>query len=299
MQYDPSQYIDDSSQYVKEFCRQSEQNCPKPRLFKPGDLAFGLQLCSLFSTYVTCLYISLRALIALYWCKRPLRERPTRERAPEPEQEPSSPHVASLKSAPVASAETLAEVAKEIEAKLTALGLEFVTLDLAARIINLTNKLEFEGSKSVGGPGAFKDPEQANKACKEVAIALSTCNQILKARGYASVGLSIEGHTSEDLGNASVNSLLRSRTTMKAIGKALRDIEGKESGLLRKSAAGLLRLGRGRQVGHPILNAVGHGSTKRLPGFDDGGNYAENRRVELLIIDAGTGKASALRSLRA
>ena len=156
LQYDPSQYIDDSSQYVKEFCRQSEQNCPKPRLFKPGDLAFGLQLCSLFSTYVTCLYISLRALIALYWCKRPLRERPTRERAPEPEQEPSSPHVASLKSAPVASAETLAEVAKEVEAKLTALGLEFVTLDLAARIINLTNKLEFEGSKSVGGPGAFK-----------------------------------------------------------------------------------------------------------------------------------------------
>ena len=157
-QYDPSQYIDDSaSQYVKEFCRQSEQNCPKPRLFKPGDLAFGLQLCSLFSTYVTCLYISLRALIALYWCKRPLRERPTRERAPEPEQEPSSPHVASLKSAPVASpAEALAEVAKEVEAKLTALGLEFVTLDLAARIINLTNKLEFQGSKSVGGPGAFK-----------------------------------------------------------------------------------------------------------------------------------------------
>ena len=64
--------------------------------------------------------------------------------------------MASLKSAPVASAETLAEVAKEVEAKLTALGLEFVTLDLAARIINLTNKLEFEGSKSVGGPGAFK-----------------------------------------------------------------------------------------------------------------------------------------------
>ena len=64
--------------------------------------------------------------------------------------------MASLKSAPVASAEILAEVAKEAEAKLTAMGLEFVTLDLAARIVNLTNKLEFEGSKSVGGPGSFK-----------------------------------------------------------------------------------------------------------------------------------------------
>jgi len=241
-----------------------------------------------------CLYISFRALIALFCCKRSLRERPTKERAPEPEQEPSSPHVASLKSAPVASAEILAEVAKEAEAKLTAMGLEFVTLDLAARIVNLTNKLEFEGSKSVGGPGSFKDLEQANKACKEVAIALNTCNQILKARGYAPVGLSIEGHTSEDYGTAKENSLLRSRTTMEAIGKALEDIEG------TKSAAGLLRLGRGKQVGQPtILNAVGHGSTKRLPGFDDGGNYAENRRVELLIIDAGTGKTSALRPLGA
>ena len=143
----------------------------------------------------------------------------------------------------------------------------------------------------------WQDPEQANKACKEVAIALSTCNQILKARGYASVGLSIEGHTSEDLGSAKKNSLLRSRTTMKAVGKALRDIEGKKSGLLRKSAAGLLRLGRGNPVAHPALNAAGHGSTKRLPGFDDGGNYAENRRVELLIIDVGTGKTSALPSL--
>ena len=153
---DPSQYIDEASQYLNEFCRQSEQNCPKPRLFPTGDLAFGLQLCSLFSTYVMCLYISFRALIALFCCKRSLRERPTKERAPEPEQEPSSPHVASLKSAPVASAEILAEVAKEAEAKLTAMGLEFVTLDLAARIVNLTNKLEFEGSKSVGGPGSFK-----------------------------------------------------------------------------------------------------------------------------------------------
>ena len=65
--------------------------------------------------------------------------------------------MASLKKGHMASpAEALAEVAKEVEAKLTALGLEFVTLDLAARIINLTNKLEFQGSKSVGGPGAFK-----------------------------------------------------------------------------------------------------------------------------------------------
>ena len=58
------------------------------RSSKTGDLAFGLQLCSLFSTYVMCLYICLRALVALFCCKRPLRSLPTKERALEPSSAP-------------------------------------------------------------------------------------------------------------------------------------------------------------------------------------------------------------------
>ena len=58
------------------------------RSSKTGDLAFGLQLCSLFSTYVMCLYICLRALVALFCCKRPLRSRPIKERALEPSSTP-------------------------------------------------------------------------------------------------------------------------------------------------------------------------------------------------------------------
>jgi hypothetical protein len=33
-----------------------------------------------------------------------------------------------------------------------------------------------------------------------------------------------------------------------------------------------------------FIRAWGYGSRKRLPGFDDGGNYKENRRVEVRII---------------
>ena len=33
-----------------------------------------------------------------------------------------------------------------------------------------------------------------------------------------------------------------------------------------------------------VIRAWGYGSRKRLPGFDDGGNYKENRRVEVRLI---------------
>ena len=67
-----------------------------PRSSTTRDLAFGLQLGSLFTVYVMCVYISLRALVALFCCKRPLRSRPTKERALEPDQEhPSAPGRAS------------------------------------------------------------------------------------------------------------------------------------------------------------------------------------------------------------
>ena len=63
-----------------------------PRSSTTRDLAFGLQLGSLFTVYVMCVYISLRALVALFCCKRPLRSRPTNERGLKPAQEhPSAP----------------------------------------------------------------------------------------------------------------------------------------------------------------------------------------------------------------
>ena len=36
-----------------------------------------------------------------------------------------------------------------------------------------------------------------------------------------------------------------------------------------------------------LIRSVGYGATRRLPGFDDGGNYKENRRVEIGLLVEG------------
>ena len=160
-----------------------------------------------------------------------------------------------------ASEEDLAEIAKEAEGEISKLGLETVSLDLLRRKVNLLTSLEFMGTKSAQGAGAFKDPDVAKKICGEAALALATVNEKLAERGLKPVGLSIEGHSSYDAGTAKQTSLLRARSTKDAISLAL------------------------GSVGEPTtLQAIGYGAARPLEGFDDGGNHEANRRVEFRII---------------
>jgi len=43
--------------------------------------------------------------------------------------------------------------------------------------------------------------------------------------------------------------------------------------------------GRGTMPSGAVIKSQGLGCTRKLPGFDDGGNHKENRRVEIHLIE--------------
>jgi len=83
--------------------------------------------------------------------------------------------------------------------------------------------------------------------------------------GRRPFGLRIGGHTSESFLSESHSKKL-SKARAEAILKLVK------SQLASKTTA------------NGTLEAVGYGSTQRLPGFDDGGNYLENRRVDAMLL---------------
>jgi len=163
------------------------------------------------------------------------------------------------------SVDTLTAVSKELDAELAKLGLSSVSLDVKTRMFTVDKPFEFMGSKSAEGAGAFKDPEAANKVAREIALALASCNKLLKKRGYPEFGLVVEGHASADFGSAHENSTLRADSVMSAIRAALIDHMGAR---------------RGRKAMR-CLSSVGHGATRPLAEYSDGGNHPANRRVEI------------------
>jgi len=100
--------------------------------------------------------------------------------------------------------------------------------------------------------------------CREVALTVNTCNAAIKRYGLTPLGLSVEGHTSADLGSAVQNSLLRATSTRDAIHEALVELPGR--------------------VQPAQFKAVGYGAQRPLAGFEDG-NYERNRRVEIYLIE--------------
>ena len=148
---------------------------------------------------------------------------------------------------------------------------------MVKRLIRILQPIHFQGSKHAGGVAVFVEPDLAKAVCADVGTALQVCNDLLIEKGLAPLGLVVEGHTSASLqGDAESERIsgLRAQQCEKCITEALR----------------ATNVGKEIVWGMSVANAVsfkGYGSKVRLPGFDDGGNYAENRRVEMRLVAPG------------
>ena len=117
---------------------------------------------------------------------------------------------------------------------------------------------------------AFEDGPVATTVCHELAEQLHNLNHDAAQAGRPPYRMWVEGHVSAALhGKAHARKLSKQRASLCAA-------------MIR---ARLLVLDASLNAAHAegLVAAVGLGNEKPLPGFDDGGNYAENRRVEFHV----------------
>jgi len=105
--------------------------------------------------------------------------------------------------------------------------------------------------------------------CDDIARAISTVNQHLVVMQRQPFGLLVGGHTSSSSNPilAEKFSCARAQVVSDFIREALQRIDP-EAEMLRPTT----------------IRFHGYGSTRPLPGFDDGGNHPENRRVEVSLL---------------
>jgi len=161
------------------------------------------------------------------------------------------------------------------------------TMQLHPRAGKSASNIAFAGLNpgQTDAPAAFADPEQGAALCDDITMQLHNMNIEAAANGRPPYRLWVEGHVSVALhGAAHARRLSRKRAQLCAslIRTKLQDLDAE---LTPAHANGL-------------VVAVGMGHTMPLLGLDDGGNYAENRRVEFHVQqltgegdedDAGTG----------
>ena len=152
-----------------------------------------------------------------------------------------------------------------------------VRLEMARRRLTVLKEIKFHGSKHAAGVDAFVEPHLAEQICSEVAIALQLCNDLLLEQGTAPLGLAVEGHTS-----ASIHGHDESV-----------DISTKRSKQCKRSIVRhMLAANRGSSAMWDVqvddlIQPRGYGSTQPLPDYADGGNYVQNRRVEMRLLETG------------
>ena len=188
--------------------------------------------------------------------------------SPLPELEPEPTPVEAI-----ATLEDIGIRAQQEVAKLC----KYVEIDMVQRLIKILKPIHFQGSKHAGGVDVYLDPPLAAAICKDVATALQICNDMLAQQGSAPLGLTVEGHTSASMnGHAESERIsgLRALQCAKSISGSLRDANPGAEAMW------------GKQI-EKAISHIGMGSTVRLPGFDDGGNYSENRRVEMRLVVEG------------
>jgi len=138
-----------------------------------------------------------------------------------------------------------------------------------------TSELAFAGATGGADKPVFVDEAAGQSMCDELAAQLHNMNHQAASEGRPPYRLWVEGHVSAALyGAAHARRLSRERAQVCAglIQKQLRAIDG----YLNVAQA------------EALVVAIGMGHTRPLPGYDDGGNYTNNRRVEFHIQQLDT-----------
>ena len=149
-----------------------------------------------------------------------------------------------------------------------------VRLNFERRRIELLAPIRFHGSKFEGGVDVFLEPALAKAICDEIGTAYEICNDLLHSLSLPPLGLRLDGHTSASIHGPKESvhiSTLRARQCERAVKRFL---------MLKHRGALTL-------WGQPLFLLLAHwgyGDTRPLPGFTDG-NYPENRRVEVCLLD--------------
>ena len=170
----------------------------------------------------------------------------------------------------------LEDVGAQAEAEVERLC-DFVRLRMKQRLIELLRPIRFYGSKHKEGVDVYVNILEAEQICKEVAIAFSICNNLLIDQGLLPIGLAVEGHTSASADGHAKSmriSTLRAEQCQRSLKHHLHAIQI-EAGTMEKWGAPV----------DELIQHRGFGSTKPLPGFDDGENYEVNRRVEMRLVE--------------
>lgn len=200
---------------------------------------------------------------------------------PDEERNANGPSASSMEPEPLRRAPTsqqLESIGEQAEREVSERCL-YVKLDMAKRRIILLEPIRFHGSRFEGGVDVFFDQALAKTICDEIAIAIEIVNDLLSTNDLAAFGLQLEGHTSASIhGQAeSLNiSTLRAKQCERAVKRYLTAKASKHRGEFKR-------------WGHALSLLIAHrgwGDTRPLPGFDDGGNYVENRRVEVNLIES-------------
>jgi len=178
---------------------------------------------------------------------------------------------------------------------LNKMNLKRVKLDVRKRKISLLFPIEFQGAKDdvahdragTALPEAqFVDPALAEEIITEVALSINHVNNLLAAEHLHPFSILVGGHTSIDTAHSVRASLSRSCAAAALLAEKLAELAPRQY----KGTADQIRAdgeaGRDIEAQAPngsAIRARGFGASQRLPGYDDGGNYEVNRRVEVKL----------------
>jgi len=177
---------------------------------------------------------------------------------------------------------------------LRALNLKRVELDVKRRKIQLLYPLEFKGAHDdkqamdshAVQEAVFADPELADEIINEVAKAINLVNNLLASQHLHPFSILIGGHTSADTKGSERASLSRAVAAAALLAEHLAELAPRQ---YKGTAQQIREDGKeGRKIeaeapNGSAIRARGFGASQRLPGFDDGKNYEQNRRVEVKL----------------
>jgi len=195
-----------------------------------------------------------------------------------------------------ASEEQMREIARRANEAVQAMNLQNVELDVLERKIKLLFPIEFKGAggtqKNLNEGGAarpaatFGDPARVEAILAEVARAVHLVNSMLLEEKLEPFSVLVGGHTSQTTAQSDAVSLSRAAAAAALLAEKLEELAPQEYAGTAATIRSDGEAGRpieARAASGSFIRAKGFGASQRLPGYDDGKNYDQNRRVEVTL----------------